>query len=98
MSDFESFAEETRARLKELDKELTRWLFEGQGPHLEYEPRAGEMRTRLEAAQERVSELAEADPQQQAQIRQQLADDIRFLEEELRLAWTELEERPDRER
>jgi hypothetical protein len=97
MSDVEDFAEKTRAQLKELDKEFTRWLFEGQGPHVEYEPRVGEMRTRLAAAEERLSELKNADQQRQAQIRQELGDDMRFLENELRLARTELEERTNRE-
>jgi multidrug resistance efflux pump len=97
MSDMEDFAEQTSARLKELDEQFTRWLFKGQGSHIEYEPRVGEMRTRLAAAQERVNEIASADQERQAEIRQELADDITFLENELRLAWAELEERTDRE-
>jgi hypothetical protein len=93
MSDVADFAEETSARLDELDGELVRWMYKGQGSHLEYEPRLGEMRTRLAAAQERVKELTNADPKRQAEVREELAEDIRYLEEELRLAWTELDER-----
>jgi hypothetical protein len=97
MSDVRDFAEKTSAQLKELDHELTRWLFTEQGSHLEYEPRLGEMRTRLAAAQERVNELANADQERQAKIREELAEDIQFLENELRLARAELEEGRDRE-